>query len=178
MFPMDKWLYLFRLSIIQKRAYYYCFKIRAYLMHNIKGKHRIYWFKFIFVSIECKRMWIIKVIIELLQVKNFFFYSFTLSANPFTSNLNFTQRTRITFHFNVQCSPEQFVCLRNWIYHFFVTGLGFELSTSHILGRHSTTWATSPVLLLCFLCFFEIGSLELFVLAGIQSRSSWSLPPE
>jgi hypothetical protein len=45
--------------------------------------------------------------------------------------------------------------------------LEFELTASHLLGRHPTTWATSPTLY-CEEVFFGIGSSELFAGAGFE----------
>jgi hypothetical protein len=56
--------------------------------------------------------------------------------------------------------------------------LRFELSASHLLGRHSTTWTILPSIFV--LDIFEIGSHQLFARSGLDPRSqySWSLPPE
>jgi hypothetical protein len=42
--------------------------------------------------------------------------------------------------------PSHFARLRKLLFHFFFPVLGFELRVSYLLGKHSTTWSTSPVL--------------------------------
>jgi hypothetical protein len=62
-----------------------------------------------------------------------------------------------------------------FIFIYFVV-LGFELASSRLQGRCSTTWAT------LFMCacvgIFEIGSQKLFAWAGLKTPSSWSLSPK
>jgi hypothetical protein len=48
-------------------------------------------------------------------------------------------------------------------------------SGPHLVDRLSSTWATPPALFFV-LCIFQIRSL--FVWAGLEPQSSWSLPPE
>jgi hypothetical protein len=52
----------------------------------------------------------------------------------------------------------------------------FELRSSHLHSRPSTTWATPPVHFA--LVILEIGSHELFAWAGLEPRSSQSQPPK
>jgi hypothetical protein len=51
----------------------------------------------------------------------------------------------------------------------------FELRTSHMLNRCTTTWVTPPAL---FVIIFKTGSHELSAQAGFDLWSSCSLPPK
>jgi hypothetical protein len=53
---------------------------------------------------------------------------------------------------------------QDFSFFFFFVVLGFELSASNLLGKHSTTWAMTHFLLACYF-FFLIGTLA-FATAG------------
>jgi hypothetical protein len=59
---------------------------------------------------------------------------------------------------------------------FFLGGTGVWTLDFTLLGRCSTIWAFLPALFV--LGMFEIGSHELFALAGFKLSSSRSLPPK
>jgi hypothetical protein len=57
---------------------------------------------------------------------------------------------------------------------FFLVRLEFELRTSHLQSRHSTTWGTLPVHFTVVI--LEMGSWEPFAQTGLESWSSRSQP--
>jgi hypothetical protein len=68
--------------------------------------------------------------------------------------------------------------LKLCLWEFFWVAVGFKLRASGLLGRHCSLYHLSNSASLFCNGIFEVMSLEIFALAGLELPSPWSLPPQ